>query len=315
MAVEASFNEAPEETVPVPRGEASYDFELRRIAAFLVGSAADTAAVPWGELRQQDLLTIRTWALEALGFVAARRTLAALRAAVRQSQAWPNRFDASGIDLLRTRHRSTGAIGRRLTVREIGSLFDACQEDERTAGWRDAALIVLLVCAGLRPASIVHLKVGDYDNEAQTLATRNAGGRGVTKAIAFDEFSGQVIGEWLSVRGGGAGPLFLAVDREGRVREGTGIGRSAINAILGQRARQACIASLRPRDLRATFLAGLRDQTRQNPFAPPARFALGDDGQACLVVPAISMAALRRSSRHGESPLETGQALAAADPM
>src|SRR5690348_8501507 len=56
----------------------SLDPDLRPVIAFLTGSAGGMAAIPWGELRRQDVLAVRAWVIEAFSVPAAGRIMAAL---------------------------------------------------------------------------------------------------------------------------------------------------------------------------------------------------------------------------------------------
>ena len=53
--------------------------------------------------------------------------------------------------------------GRALSAGEVTALFDACFDDERAAGRRDAAILALLLGAGLRRAECAGLALSDYN--------------------------------------------------------------------------------------------------------------------------------------------------------
>jgi integrase/recombinase XerD len=256
---------------------------MARVAAFLTGNAMDPSAIPWDRLRRQDLLAIREWANESFAPVIANRILQAVRAARRSwepAEQWACSCEASW---LRGRADAVKSKGPGVTTREVRCLLAACQRDDSPRGRRDAAVVALMAWGGLGATAISALAVGDYEDDLQALRVRHGRHR-VARVLVLQENSRRAIEAWLSDRGRGTGSLFFAVDRWGQVGEGAGLGPTAVNQLLTRRAREAGIGHVRPREMRAQFLARLWQDGRQNPFAPAARFSLDDDGEPSIVL-------------------------------
>jgi integrase/recombinase XerD len=257
--------------------------EMARVAAFLTGNAVEPSAIPWDRLQRQELLAIREWANESFAPVIASRILQGVRAARRRrepGEEWAYSFDPSW---LRGRGHAAKSNGARVTTREVRCLLAACQRDDSPSGRRDAAVLALMACGGLSATAISALAVGDYEDDLKALRVRHGRHR-VTRVLVLQENSRRAIEAWLSDRGMGMGSLFFAVDRWGQVREGTGLGPTAVNQLLTRRAREAGIGLVRPREMRAQFLARLWQDGRQNPFAPVARLSRDDDGEPSIVL-------------------------------
>jgi integrase/recombinase XerD len=255
---------------------------MARVAAFLTGNAVDPSAIPWDRLQRQELLAIREWANEAFSPLVANRILGGVRAARRRGESaedWAYSFDSSW---LRGRAEAARSKGAGVTTREVRCLLAACQRDDSPRGRRDAAVVALMAWGGLGATAISALAVGAYEDDLQAIRVRHGRHR-VARVLVLQENSRRAIEAWLSDRGMGAGSLFFAVDRWGQVREGAGLGPTAVNQLLTRRAREAGIGHVRPREMRAQFLSRLWQDGRQNPFAPVARLSLDDDGEPSIV--------------------------------
>jgi site-specific recombinase XerD len=143
--------------------------------------------------------------------------------------------------------------GRGLAAGELRALFTATA-DGTPSGSRDAALLAVLYGGGLRREEAVALLVGDYDPEAGSLRVRGKGGR---ERIAYAT-NGDALDDWLQVRGVEPGPLFVPVDKAGRltIRRITG---TAVLYLLRRRATAVGVARFSPHDLRRSYVSDLLD--------------------------------------------------------
>ncbi len=71
--------------------------------------------------------------------------------------------------------------------------------------------------------------------------------------------AGQAIEDWLAVRGGADGPLFVPVRKGGKIRLGRRMTDQAVYGMLKKRARQAGVEAFSPHDLRRSFVGDLLD--------------------------------------------------------
>jgi hypothetical protein len=67
------------------------------------------------------------------------------------------------------------------------------------------------------------------------------------------------LGDWLEIRGGDPGPLFLAMNKSGRPIYGRRMTPQAIYHLLATRAKRAGVKFFTPHDLRRTFVSNLLD--------------------------------------------------------
>jgi site-specific recombinase XerD len=123
---------------------------------------------------------------------------------------------------------------------------------------RDAALLAVLVGAGIRRAEAVALELADYSTETGELRIRR--GKWNRDRIAYATNGARdALADWLEHRGAAPGPLFCPVNKGGRVELRSMTGQ-AVRLILSKRAAQACIGAATPHDLRRTFVGHLLDK-------------------------------------------------------
>ncbi len=143
--------------------------------------------------------------------------------------------------------------GRALTKRELRKLFAACASEEHAAGRRDAALIACLYGGGLRREEASTLAIADVNADG-TLRVQGKGGRERLQPIGDD--AARAIAVWIKVRGDNAGPLFVTVDKAGKISRRRLRG-AAIEWTVKRLAMRAAIARTSPHDLRRTFVTAL----------------------------------------------------------
>jgi site-specific recombinase XerD len=150
--------------------------------------------------------------------------------------------------------------GRALQPGEVRALFAACEDDDRkkpAMAARDAAILALLYGSGLRRAEAVGLEVADYDREGGTLKVRGKGNK--ERLAHLGDASQAALEAWLGVRGFTGGPLFVAINKGGRLIYERGMSGQAMLYIAQRRTLQASVAAFSPHDLRRTFIGDLLD--------------------------------------------------------
>jgi site-specific recombinase XerD len=146
--------------------------------------------------------------------------------------------------------------GRALSAGELRALFQACAEDERPQGRRDAAILAALHAGGLRRAELAALDLAGYQGETGAL-TVHCGKGNADRTVYLNQGARQAMAAWLAIRGTDAGPLFCSIDKAGTVKPGRASAQLAW-VVLRTRARQSGIAvSCSPHDLRRTFVGDL----------------------------------------------------------
>lgn len=228
------------------------------IAGILAGQ--DARSLDWPAVGYQHARAVRTVLAERYKAATANKMLSALRGVLKET--WRLGYTTAedyhrAADLEAVRGETLPA-GRALGAGEIAALFGACSADSSPAGSRDAALLALLYGAGLRRSEAVALDVGDYEKETGALTVRH--GKGNKARICYvTNGAAEAFGDWLDARGDHPGPLFVSINRGGRLGSQR-ITDQAVMVILTKRAGQAGIAHVSPHDLRRTFVGDLLDR-------------------------------------------------------
>ena len=242
-----------------PTGRRAMAGRLRTVANLL--GFSDARAVRWHELRYEHVAAIRA-KLQELGKAPAtvNATLYALRGVCKA---------AFNLELMRAedyqRLRDVRPVkgerlpaGRGLSRGELTALMAACTQDTGPAGVRDAALIGVLYCGGLRRAEVVALDAQDCVLEQDTAALKVLGKGNKERLAYLDNGARDALADWLSLRGDRAGPLFVAINKGGRILHKR-LSEQAIYNVLRKRGRQAGIKTFSPHDLRRSCISDLLD--------------------------------------------------------
>lgn len=235
---------------------------LKLIAAVLTaGQCPDPRRLPWWELRRQHVNAARAWLIEHRSVATGRRVMAALRGTLKEC--W--RLDLMSTELYMKTidvnpikgEKPSQAAGREIKQGEKLAIIQACKADPSPAGVRDAALFGVGVFGGLRRAELAGLQLEDYDQDNGVI-TVNKGKGNKTRTVHVAPGVDDALADWLHVRGGAAGPLFLAINKGGRILQ-DGISDAAIYNTLAKRAMAAGVKKFSPHDLRRTFAGDLLD--------------------------------------------------------
>ena len=232
---------------------------LTTIARLASDSRASAQAFPWDQLRHEHTAAIRAGLAERYSAATCNKMLSALRGVLKS--AWRlgqmNGEDYQRAADIQTVKGSRLPRGRSLPAGELRALFEACGQDRSPAGRRDAALLAVLYGAGVRRSEAVALDLGDYNPETGELKIRAAKGNKDRTGYASNG-SRDAILEWLAIRGNEPGPLFLPIDKGGRIQ----IRRMTDQAVLNmceKRAHKAGIKHFSPHDLRRSFVGDMLD--------------------------------------------------------
>ena len=224
-----------------------------------VFGASDPFAVPWSDMRFQHLAVLRTRLQErGLAPATVNSTLYAVRGVLRAARNL-GLLSAEDHDMLREVKPVAGTrelSGRALSQGEIERLLKACRYRRGPGGTRDAALIGLLYATGLRRSEVVGLDLEHYDPESGRLVVIGKGDKQRTVFVAAG--AADLLGAWLEVRGPEPGPLFVPIDKQGRITVRR-LTDQAIYNTLRRRGRQARIPRFSPHDLRRSFVSDLLD--------------------------------------------------------
>lgn len=273
-------------SLPAETGRRTQAQALRVIAGVL---GADLDHLNWGALRYQHTAAIRARLAQAYKPATANKMLSALRQTLKQAwllgQMTAEEYSRA-IELSPVTGESLPP-GRELSTDEILALMTTCQKDPNTnAGTRDAAIIGMMYAAGLRRDEVVKLEVNSYDSKTGKLTI--TGNRDKQRTAYITNGAADALSDWRVIRGIQPGPLFVEVNKGGRVlikresmivkpfriirgvevpnkKAGQTISRGgamtsqAIYNMLFKRAQEAGIKNFSPHDVRRTFISHLLD--------------------------------------------------------
>lgn len=239
-------------------GRRSQAHALKIIASILSSNQVDILHFTWASLRYQHTMALRTKLVELYKPATVNRMICAVRGVLKN--AW--RLGLMGIeDYQRAADipsvsGTTLPPGRELSMEELQSLIAACSADNTAAGVRDRAIISLMFSCGLRREEVVNLDYENYDPKNGRLLVR--GKRSKERITWLVNGAKEVMDKWIDLRGIDEGPLFLAINKSGKIRAGR-ITSQAIYDILMKRRVAAGNRPFSPHDLRRTFVSNLMD--------------------------------------------------------
>lgn len=232
---------------------------LDSIAKYATDGSADFWTLPWASLRFEHTNAIRAYLADKYAPSTARRMVCALKGTLKA--AWRLRQieteDYSrAVDLPSIKGERLPS-GRALSAGEVRALFAACASDSGVLGVRDAALLAVLLGAGLRRAEATALMLADYNTQSGELRIeRGKGNRG--RVTYLGSSAREVVNYWLEFRGARPGPLLLPLTRTGRLLR-RALSEQSVFDIAQRRAREAGIKPISPHDGRRTLATNLID--------------------------------------------------------
>lgn len=181
--------------------------------------------------------------------------------------------------------------GRSLSASEIKKLFRACQQDKTATGKRDHAIIATLLATGIRRSEITQIQQQDYNTRNGMLNIQ--AGKGNKQRITYlNTETRRIVKQWLTIKNkqqandATENYLLNPTNKTGTIQNRK-LSTQAIYTIIQQRAEQVGIDSVRPHDLRRTFVTQLLEAgidintTRQlaghNDIQTTARYDLRDE--------------------------------------
>ena len=232
-----------------------------QVIADLVQPGTAFDLFPWGALAYQHTQAIRTKLAERYSATTANRHLSALRGVLKEcwrlggmsAEEYQRAIDLKPVKGVKA---AQAEKGRHLRQGEFAALIGVCLDGTK-AGIRDACLLAVGYVCGLRRAELAGLTLADYDQDEGTLIVKHGKGN-KERVIPLAEGAREALADWLTIRGGGAGPLFTVIRKGDHVIPG-GLTAQTVYDILSKRAEQAHVKKFSPHDLRRTFAGDLLD--------------------------------------------------------
>ena len=238
-----------------PTGRRTQQQALDTIARLL--GAPDCFSLDWAALRYQHTAAIMARLAATYKPATANKMRVALRRVL--MEAWRlGQMTAEEYQRAADVKAITGETlpaGRELSPGEISALMTDCENDMTPAGARDAAIIALMYGVGLRREEVTTLALADYDPGSGKLVIRGKRSKERTGYLVGGAVD--ALADWLVHRGENAGPLFLAINKGGKIQYGRRVTPQAIYNLLARRAESAGVKHFSPHDLRRTFVSDL----------------------------------------------------------
>ena len=262
----------------------------------------DGLTLCWQDLRYQHLAALRAKLQQpnprlnrknAYSISTINMTLTAIRGVVRE--AWRlgliNDFHYLRLTDEKGVRGTSSQSGRANSEDEKRALLEACEQNTSICGIRDAAVLVILMGAGLRRSEVVDLDLEDWQINESVLVVRKGKGRRY-REVPVGESTTQAIEDWVSIRGKEKGPLFYAVkwrDRLDRRR----LKSDTVYDIVKKRSYEADVKKVSPHDFRRTYITNLLNSG--NDLAIVAKLAGHTDVTTTALYDRRSMGAMREA--------------------
>ncbi|WP_242072272.1 tyrosine-type recombinase/integrase [Nostoc sp. FACHB-110] len=239
---------------------------LDALALLATNQTCDAMTCPWGLLRYQHTMAIRSELMDKYAPATANKMLAALRRVLKESQRLGQMTAedyAKATDLKRV--KSSGLPkGRHLSADELGKLLHTCTDDESVFGIRDAAMLMVLR-VGLRRGEVVNLDLSDLDLVEGCVKVRGAKGR-KDRIVPFPESALAKRGgthvahlqQWVETRGDDPGPLLLPISKSANLVQRR-LSDQSVLTIMSGRGKAVGVTDFTPHDFRRTFAGELLD--------------------------------------------------------
>jgi integrase/recombinase XerD len=232
---------------------------LNAIARLLTEDECDAFSLDWSKLRYHHTAAVRTALKQRLAPTTTNKILVALRRVLKEAYRL-DLIDASdyhkAVDIPNV--KGTGKLrGRALDTKEIENLIKCCHEQGDALALRDAAIIAILRCGGIRRQEIVRLQIADLNLETGEINVERGKG-GKFRIVYLTNEAIAMIEEWLGIRGNLPGALICPVNKGGKVTlrhfadDGDGIYK-----LVKARAISAGVKHFSPHDFRRTFCSDL----------------------------------------------------------
>lgn len=231
---------------------------LNAIARLLTDDSCDASTLDWSKLRYQHTAAVRSVLMGKYSPAMANKMLCALRRTLKE--AW-----RLGLMSIEEYGRATdiGSVrgksllkGRALSGSEISKLWNDCIKDNSNLGYRDAALLAVLI-VGLRRSEVTHLDVSDFKPRSRSLTVREAKGN-KERIVYLTQAGVRAVQSWLKVRNLEPGPLFYPFNKAQQVIPRR-MSEQGIFRALERRGERAGVEHFTPHDLRRTFIGDLLD--------------------------------------------------------
>jgi len=226
------------------------------VIADILQPGANYLAIPWERIEYQHAQKIRADLNERYSAASVNRILSALRET--SKQAWLLGLIQADQYLrlceVENVRGSTLPAGRELQPGEVNALISACINDPSPAGFRDAAIIALMVTVGPRRDEVANMTLDDFNPDTGQIKITGKGNKQRSTYLANGTLAAML--DWLGVRGPQPGPLFIPINKGGKMIYKS-LTNQAIYNMLAKRGAEAGVSNFSPHDCRRTFISDM----------------------------------------------------------
>jgi integrase len=227
------------------------------LAGLVAGDGTDPMKFRWEALTRADTVLMRSTLKERYAPATANKMLSVLRGVLRTARDLglmkEGQYQTSAsLELIKAAKPEAAAP---VDDNAVTKLLNACLDEPGASGHRDAAMLVIFLCSGLRRAEAAALDVGDYDPKTGQLHIRGERPE-YDRVVTLAKAPRRVLAAWLEVRTAEPGPLLTPVDRGGLIRFRR-MTDQAVYDIFGRIALRAGLANVTLRDLRRAYVVSL----------------------------------------------------------
>ena len=176
-----------------------------------------------------------------------------------------NLYDLTLIRGIKPEKHEAELEGKFIPEDDVKRLITACQKDTTPAGIRDASIIALLHCTGMRRGECSGLEIDDLNPMERRLVLRRTKNKKERPAF-INEGAFQHLRKWLRIRGLSPGKIYWRTKKGGKLKYDTPITSQSIYYILKKRCRDAGVESYTPHDFRRTLISNLLNQDTDLPL-------------------------------------------------
>ncbi len=230
---------------------------MARLAEMVVGEKVDPFKLRWERLDRKSTVDLRARLKEESAPATANKLLSVLKGVLRAARDMGLMTEAAfqtsaSLEMVKA---SPAQRGTALAPGLLTDLFKACETESGASGRRDAAMLAVFLCSGLRRAEAAALDVADYEQATGRLHIRGERPE-YDRLVVLSRPARRAVKDWLEVRTSEPGPLLLPVDRGGLIRFRR-MTDQAIYDIFGRIAARANVPALTLRDLRRAYVVSL----------------------------------------------------------
>ena len=158
--------------------------------------------------------------------------------------------------LLRIERMKPVKTGKRVDVGRVVPLVDqakiiaVCELGSSAGGYRDGAILAVMLSTGIRRAEVASMEYEDYDPDTGIIILRDRK-NGDDDTVVVRNGGKTALDLWIEKRGNFPGRMFTRVNKSGEIFQDA-LSRQAIHDMIQRRIAQAGIKPFSPHDIRRT---------------------------------------------------------------